>query len=306
MPLRRKLDALVAATDIERRLADDPVVFVRAAQTREDREVVGLVAASLAFGNVKTVRASVAKVLEALGPRPTQTIDACSEVELARALAHVRHRVFRGEHVARLLARAADLRREHGTLGQAFVHGCDAPPSDAAVSALERISPARARLARGLCRFADALRQGPALGLGLAHLVPDPRKGSACKRLLLYLRWMCRPDDGVDFGLFPFPASDLVIPLDTHVHRIARTLGLTRRVDASFRTAVEITDALARLDASDPVRYDFVLCHLGISGACPRRPDLEACRQCVLRPACPRGASVASRSAERRAKRIAQ
>ncbi|MBZ0122053.1 MAG: DUF2400 domain-containing protein, partial [Sandaracinaceae bacterium] len=161
-------------------------------------------------------------------------------------------------------------RREHGSLGRA----------------LAREIADAGELREGLARFAGALR-GPGAPRGLMHLMPDPRAGSACKRLLLYLRWMIRPDDGVDLGLWPeLTPSILLIPVDTHVHRIAKNLGLTERNDASWRTAEEITASLRRLDPLDPVKYDFALCHLGISRQCPSRRDPDKCDACVLRPSC--------------------
>jgi uncharacterized protein (TIGR02757 family) len=174
-----------------------------------------------------------------------------------------------------MLASAGALRRAHGTLGAYFSARFEA----------------HGELREALADLADALRGG-ALGdarppsRGLAHLVPDPRKGSASKRLLLWLRWMVRPDDGVDLGLWDVPASALLIPVDTHVHRIARNLGLTRRKDASWRTAEEITAVLRRFDARDPVRYDFAICHLGVSRSCPSRRDEVKCASCVVRTAC--------------------
>ncbi|MCC6872784.1 MAG: DUF2400 family protein, partial [Sandaracinaceae bacterium] len=101
------------------------------------------------------------------------------------------------------------------------------------------------------------------------------------------LRWMIRPADGVDLGLWAeLSPSILLIPVDTHVHRIAKNLGLTERNDASWRTAEEITASLRRLDPLDPVKYDFALCHLGISRQCPSRRDPDKCDACVLRPSC--------------------
>ncbi len=122
---------------------------------------------------------------------------------------------------------------------------------------------------------------------GLRHLLPDPAGPGASKRWNLYLRWMVRGPDAVDLGLWhEVPASALVVPLDTHVHRVARALGLTARPDASWRTAEEITAALALLDPQDPVRYDFALCHLGMSGACPARRERARCEACVLGEEC--------------------
>jgi endonuclease III len=82
------------------------------------------------------------------------------------------------------------------------------------------------------------------------------------------------------------PASALVIPLDTHIGRIARHLGLTRRKDLTWRTAEEVTASLRRLDEADPVRYDFALCHYGMSGVCPAKPVAENCAKCLLLPSC--------------------
>lgn len=268
--LASRLDALLADTDRAGRREADPVGFVHRYEHSDDREVVGLVAATLAFGQVKTIRTSIAKVLEVLGPRPALALAELDEAALARRLRGFVHRVYRGEHVARMLARAHALRVREGSLGRAFAQELDATGGD---------------LREALARFADALR-GPDPSRGLRHLVPDPRSGSATKRLLLYLRWMIRPADGVDLGLWPVPPRLLVIPVDTHVHRIARNLGLTKRNDASWRTAEEITERLRRLDPEDPVKYDFALCHLGVSRECPSRRDPVRCSGCVLRDVC--------------------
>jgi endonuclease III len=111
---------------------------------------------------------------------------------------------------------------------------------------------------------------------------------------------MVRGPDGVDLGLWRgVPASALVVPLDTHVHRVARALGLTRRQGASWRTAEEITAGLRAVDPEDPVRFDFALCHLGMSGLCPARRDASCCAACALQAACPAGAGRATERARR-------
>jgi len=268
--LRRRLDRLLADFDRDACRARDPVSFVHRYPGSDDREVVGLVAALLAFGNVASVRRSVARVLDALGPHPAERIARARRSTLERALSGFVHRVWRGEHVAALLHSAGRLRAREGSL-------------DAAFSARVR---ERGGLREGLADFADALR-GPRPDRGLAHLVPDPRKGSACKRLLLYLRWMVRAADGVDLGVFGgVSPSILLVPVDTHIQRIGRNLRLTERTDASWRTAEEITAALRRLDPDDPVKYDFALCHLGVSRQCPSRRALALCEHCALRSCC--------------------
>lgn len=275
--VRDRLDALVASTDRGARRDADPVSFVHRYDDPGDREVVALIASALAFGNVRAIRAKVAIVLDALGPSPAATIDREPRAALARRLDGFVHRVWRGDDVAAMLAGAAVLRRGSGSLGAAFSRRLAARDRTSA-------SPDEA-FVEALADLADALR-GDDPSRGLRHLVPDPRAGSACKRLLLWLRWMIRPADGVDLGLWPVDPARLVIPVDTHVHRIARNLDLTRRRDASLRTAAEITAALRAFDPHDPVRYDFAICHLGVSRECPSRRDPDRCARCVLQDAC--------------------
>lgn len=267
--LKPLLDELVASHDAEGRRATDPVSFVHAFEDDGDREVVGLIAATLAFGNVVAVRASVRRVLDVLGPKPAEAIASRSRAELSASLAGFRHRVYRGDDVAVMLSNAAGLRRSRGSLGAAFADGLLAGES----------------VHEALAVFADALR-GNEPSRGLAHLVPDPRKGSASKRLWLYLRWMVRANDGVDLGIWDVSPSLLIVPVDTHILRIGQNLGLTSRTDASLRTAEEITASLRALDPEDPVRYDFALCHLGVSRACPSRREDAICQLCALRTVC--------------------
>jgi len=270
--LRERLDALVATFDHAHHRAHDPVELVHAYADDDDREVVALLAASLAFGNVVSIRRSVRRVLDVIDPSPARTVERAGEATLRRRLDGFVHRTWRGEHVARLLHRAGTLRRDEGSLGDAFATRLEAADGD---------------LREGLADFADALR-GPRPDRSMAHLVPDPRKGSACKRLLLFLRWMVRPADGVDLGLWSarVATSSLVIPVDTHVQRIGRNLRLTDRRTASWRTAEEITASLRGLDPADPVKYDFALCHLGVSRRCPSRRDPAVCEACALRSVC--------------------
>lgn len=169
-----------------------------------------------------------------------------------------------------MLARTGTLIRDHGSIGNAF-------------AAFHYASDGIFR--ESLARFADALR-GETRSRSLRHLISDPRAGSACKRLVLYARWMIRSADGVDLGLWPICPSVLLIPVDTHILRISRNLGLTNRRTATWATAEEITAALRKFDSEDPVKYDFALCHLGVSRDCPSRRDLTKCEQCVLRDVC--------------------
>ncbi|MDH3200094.1 MAG: TIGR02757 family protein [Myxococcales bacterium] len=265
-----RLEALLHDCDSGLRRRQDPVDFIHRYDEPVDQEIAGLVASSLAFGNAVTARRSVERVLSALGESPATTIVEADHDEIFDRLRGFVHRIYRDEHLAVMLWRAAALVRAHGSLGRAFVGFYEAASGD---------------FRESMARFADALR-GDAQTRNLRHLVSDPRAGSACKRLLLYARWMVRPADGVDLGLWPVAPSNLVIPVDTHIHRISRNLGLTDRRTATWATAEEITAALRRYDPDDPVKYDFALCHLGVSRECPSRPDPAKCERCVLQDVC--------------------
>jgi uncharacterized protein (TIGR02757 family) len=234
-----------------RRLDRDPLGLVREAR---DKETAALLGALLAFGNARSIRTSLKAALEA--------------VDRGRRLGRgFRHRWIGGEDLDRLLDRVRDARARHGSLEDLFLEGD------------------RGDLGEALDRFATALR-GPRPTRGLRFLLPRPKDGSACKRPLLFLRWVVRDRDE-DLGLWRrVDPARLVVPLDTHVHRIAYWLGLTSRRTPSWRTALEVTASLREADPGDPVRFDFALAHLGILGDCPRSPLASKCTPCPLRPWC--------------------
>ena len=267
--LHDRLDHLVATQDTVARLASDPVQFPRRYEDRHDQEVVGLIASSLAFGQVTTVRKSVAFVLDRLGPRPAEAIAAPKPVLRAQLKGFV-HRIYRAEHLVALLSNAHAVRAQHESLGDFVGTTLRAHDGD--------LRQALAELSRALV--------GPRPDRSMRHLVSDPLAGSACKRLNLYLRWMVRPDDGVDLGLWPIDPAHLLMPVDTHVLRISRNLGLTTRRGATWKTAEQITDSLRAFCPEDPVKYDFAICHLGVSRACPSQRVDALCGQCVLNQVC--------------------
>jgi uncharacterized protein (TIGR02757 family) len=129
---------------------------------------------------------------------------------------------------------------------------------------------------------------GAALPRERDFLFPDPRKGSACKRHHLFLRWMVRRGDGIDLGIWTaLSPRDLIVPVDTHMARMGRWMGWTRRRAPDWKMAEEITAAFRGVCAEDPVKFDYALTRIGILGACgPRRPG--ACDLCAVARACAR------------------
>ncbi len=112
--------------------------------------------------------------------------------------------------------------------------------------------------------FLEEINKKNKISLGNKFMFPLPEKGSACKRMNLFLRWMVRKDE-LDFGIWnEIQTSKLIIPVDTHVARICRTLKLTKRKNVGWLMAEEITNKLKKYDPDDPVKYDFAICHIGM------------------------------------------
>jgi len=238
-------------------------------------ELAALVGACLAFGNAKALRAKVSDAFDRLGPELARAAD--DELGVFAALAGWKHRVYRGEDVARLLVGARRVQRSHGSLerllaGLLRTHGS--------------LRPALAEWVRRV-REAGGLDIAARVRRGAAHILPDPAKTSGCKRLLLYLRWMVRPDDGVDLGVWKtISTSVLLVPVDTHIYKLSRNLGFTERGTLTWATTEEVTAALRRLDPEDPVRFDFSLCHLGMLQRCPSKKDAVRCEGCGIKSVC--------------------
>ncbi|MGH7280913.1 MAG: DUF2400 family protein, partial [Polyangiaceae bacterium] len=189
--IRQTLDRVRADCDWAARREADPVGIVHGYAGRDDREIVALVAALVAFGNVATIRAKLRDLLARVGVHPARAAD--DEKKLFASLRGWKHRLFLGEDLARLMIGARKVQRESGSLGARFA------------SDLAR----EGNLQAALAAFCDAIRDRGKLAFGAkkgrrgpAHLLPNPRGGSGSKRLFLYLRWMIRPADGIDLGMW--------------------------------------------------------------------------------------------------------
>ncbi|HZH03954.1 MAG TPA: TIGR02757 family protein [Myxococcaceae bacterium] len=275
------LETLLDAAKLERRVAFDPVELPRRYRDPRDAEVAGLLCASLAYGRVELFKPKLQTLLEAMGPSPAQFVRALETdpAALAPLLKGFVYRFNVGTDVAVLLAGMGRALARHGSLEGLFLAQLECHPS----------------YREALGGFTSALREVPMDGLrvmlgperGLDHLLPRAPGPGAAKRLNLFLRWMVRGPDAVDLGLWRrVPTARLIIPLDTHVGRLSSYLGLTRRRDLSWKAAEEITASLRQLDPLDPVKYDFALCHHGMSGACPAEPRAEDCQRCPLARVC--------------------
>ena len=241
--------------------ASDPVHLVRPFADAADREVAGFCAAALAFGRVASVLNSIRTLFAAMGPHPAQFVRRFEPEAAAPALHAMVHRWIRGADVVALLWILRQMFDRAGSIERFFLEGYAEQAGDVG-AALDSFS--RRALALEMRR---AYRRVPKRA-GVCYFFPRPSAGSACKRLNLFLRWMVRRDE-VDLGVWrSVPPSKLVVPLDTHVVRLGRCLGLTRYATPGWKMAADITAALRRLDPDDPVRFDFSLCHVGMMNAC--------------------------------------
>ena len=277
--LHRRLDALVATFDVTT-IEPDPLQLVLRYRDPLDQEIAGLLAAAFAYGRADIVVKNAGRALDAMGSSPYTYVASFDRVDGERRFARFSHRFHKTAHVLALLERMSAAISVHGSIGELFEKGYERRDADVGPS---------------LTRFVEALIAGCGLPLpplsrevqrGLEYLLTSPANGSACKRMNLYLRWMIRRTPP-DLGIWDFadPAK-LLMPLDTHVHRIAAFLGLNERRSADWKSARALTDRLARFDPADPVRYDFALCRLGILDRCSRRRRKANCDVCLLRDVC--------------------
>jgi len=282
MSLKHHLDTFLDNFPKEKHLGSDPVQFVHRYQDPVDREIVGLIASVFAYGNVKIVLRTVNNVLSYLGPAPSRTIASFDPRRDSRRLRGFYHRFNTSRDLAVLFWIIRRALEEYGSLESVLVSALS--PNDTDVTgALENFSGTL--LGFGHERFYP--RGELKRRVGVRFFFPAPSQGSACKRLNLYLRWMVRPQDGIDCGVWMrIKPRQLVIPLDTHIARISSYIGLTDMRSPGWPMALDITRSLRKLHCDDPLRYDFALCHLGIAGDCPKKRDLQKCARCPILAIC--------------------
>lgn len=279
--LKRHLDRL-CKTYGKTYLTTDPLEFVHRYKTDEDREIAGLITSSLAYGRVDGIKRSVEAVLAAMGKSPyrfTMRFDPRKDKE---RFAGFIHRFNKAEDIRCLVYFIRQMIKESGSIGNFFLKGHSQNAPD---------------IKNGLAAFSKGALSLDTAGIygsrrlpknaGVKFFFPSPDDGSPCKRLNLYLRWMVRRNDGLDLGVWKgVDPSKLIIPLDTHIARISRNIGLSKRATPDWKMAAEITAALRRFDARDPVKYDFAICRLGIIDACPRRKAADKCAACKIKAVC--------------------
>lgn len=279
MAISDHLEALYRSLDYQTMGSYDPIQIPHRYESRQDIEIAAFFAASQAFGKVSLFLPVLSDLCDRMDARG-------GPATFLRALEATDEPVFEGlnyrwtrQHDFFLLARTLQaVYADHDTMEALFMG-----PGDTT----ERLSRGITAL-RGYALSVSGAERFEELPRGTRYAFARPSQGSACKRWAMFFRWMVRPPaEGLDFQLWTsFRPADLVIPLDVHVGRISRLIGLTERKDTSWRTAQEVTQALTRFDPKDPLRFDFCIAHMGISKNCQGRLVDDICSACELSPIC--------------------
>jgi len=281
MEAKAILDRLYAARSPQH-LANDPLSFCHRYSEPGDREVAAVIASAFAYGGIKIILRTLETIFAELGPSPRRYVETFDPVKSLKAFRGFKHRFNDGRDLVALLWSIRLMIEDAGSVNAFFIRFHDAAAHDVTAGLNGYASAALTLDYRPVFRSSSV----PS-GSYFPFLFPAPAAGSACKRLCMFLRWVVRPADGIDLGIWRgVSPAQLVIPVDTHISRICTYLGFTRRTSADWRMAQEITAALRHLDPSDPVKYDFSLAHLGISEGCTGADPLR-CLSCAIRGICP-------------------
>ena len=246
MITKEEIDELVQTCETKEFFYDDPVGIPNRFSDKKDKEIAGFIASLVAYGRREVFLKKLAILFEIAQNEPLNFI-LNFEPEV---LGDFNYRFGKPDDFAQIFNIMRDLYEKEGGLEELFKYGYENQINDNMFIPVTDYFYSKAR---------DNSAQG------FRFMLPDARKGSAMKRMCMYLRWMVRKGP-VDFGLWDFmPASDLYIPLDTHVARISREMGLLTRNANDFKSVIELTENLKKFDANDPAKYDFALFGYGVN-----------------------------------------
>ena len=269
--LKEVLEKLYAKYNRPEFIPPDPLQFLYKYPSPADKEVVGFIAAALAYGRVEQIEKSLIGLFGRMGPSPYAFVRNFCQAEREK-LSSFKHRFTTGQDISDLLEVLQDVFEQKGCIENYFLLGYSQDHKN--------VIPA-------LSRFSESLRQvyakktGGQISKGLKYLLAVPSEKSACKRLNLFLRWMVRKDE-VDTGLWSsIDKAKLIVPLDVHMARLCRILGFHSRKTICLPMAVQITEGFARIEPSDPVKYDFALSRIGILDSCTGQYR-DGCESCEL------------------------
>jgi uncharacterized protein (TIGR02757 family) len=273
--IKNILERLYAKYNHRNLIAPDPLQFVYRYSNRADMEIAALLSAELAYGRVQQIQKNLAELFVRMGNSPYTFVQGFGKSE-RKKLRGFKHRFTSGDDISALLELLKIVLDKNGSIENYFLVGYNRNDENIA-TALTKFSDSL------LDMYASTHNRAPSKGL--RYLLTRPADGSACKRLNLFLRWMVRNDD-VDTGLWrSIDKSKLIVPVDVHMARLCKILGLYNRKTASLTAAIEITQSFSKIEPSDPVKYDFALSRIGIVENCTGHYSID-CKDCELASFC--------------------
>jgi uncharacterized protein (TIGR02757 family) len=253
--LKDKLESHYRAFD-RSKIYPDPIQFLHTFSKEDDIEAFGIIASVFSYGNVSQIIKTLDILRSVIGNHPRDFIINLKISDLLKRLANFRHRFFNSADVILFYQVLQKIYREHSSLKD-FVFQYYDFKFDSVKNLISTFSDNFLRLSKEILKDHE-------LSYGVKFMFPNPEKGSACKRMNLFLRWMVRNDE-LDFGLWnEIPTNKLIIPVDIHIAKICKSLRLTNQKRVSWKMAEEITEKLKILDPIDPIKYDFALSHIGM------------------------------------------
>lgn len=246
--LRDFLDQKVIEYNTPDFIPDDPICIPHLFSKKQDIEIAGLMASVFAWGQRKTIINKSKEFLALMDNDPHSFVVNHSEEDMKGFLSF-KHRTFNATDALYFIHFFKWYYSKNDSLEDAFEAG-----------------EGETSIEKGLIGFFESFFSLPDYPMRTRKHVPTPARKSACKRINMFLRWMVRQDsNGVDFGIWrKIKPSQLICPCDLHVDRVARKLGMIKRKQTDWLTAVELTEALKHFDSEDPVKYDFALFGLGV------------------------------------------
>ncbi len=274
--LKKILDKFYREYNFDERMLYDPIEFPHRYIKPSDIEVSGFIASCFAYGRVGLFKSTVEKILAVMGMSPYDFLINFNLKKQRKLFEGIKYRFNKHEDIVSLLFMVHEILKKSASIENVFKRF---------------YSNDDINIEKGLTGLVDSFLRINTSRIygsnikppGLLNFFPSPKNRSACKRANLFLRWMIRDRD-IDFGIWKgIQANSLIIPLDTHIAKISKCLGFTKRSSQDWKMAVEITESLKRFNPEDPLKYDFALCHHGISGLCKGQRGNKECRNCVFR-----------------------
>lgn len=247
MITKNELDNLVTKYETPDFIKDDPILFSHKFSSKKDIEIAGFIASLVAYGQRPVFIKKLNTLLLDIAKAEPYNFILNFEPEI---LGDFNYRFGKPEDFAQIFTIMRELYTKDGGLEELFKFG------------YEKGKPER--LFQTVTDYFYS-RADENAGQGFYFMIPNPAKGGAMKRMSMFLRWMVRKGP-VDFGIWDFmPPSELLIPLDVHVARISREMGLLTRKQNDFKAVIELTNNLKKFDPQDPVKYDFAMFGFGVN-----------------------------------------